>query len=91
MDLTGGRAKSGYKLHQFPQIASIGMILACRGSQFPASHLLTLFCKLNGSDIYLVIVQCIFPQYALKFITTPFFILNSAYDVYQVIKLFYLK
>uniref|UniRef100_A0A2N9GFQ5 Pectin acetylesterase n=1 Tax=Fagus sylvatica TaxID=28930 RepID=A0A2N9GFQ5_FAGSY len=26
---------------------------------------------------------CIFPQYALKFITTPFFILNSAYDVYQ--------
>ncbi|EEF49095.1 pectin acetylesterase 9 [Ricinus communis] len=27
---------------------------------------------------------CIFPQYALRFITTPFFILNSAYDVYQV-------
>ncbi|CAL8127354.1 unnamed protein product [Prunus armeniaca] len=26
---------------------------------------------------------CFFPQYALKFITTPFFILNSAYDVYQ--------
>ncbi|XP_050139005.1 pectin acetylesterase 9-like [Malus sylvestris] len=27
--------------------------------------------------------QHFFPQYALKFITTPFFILNSAYDVYQ--------
>lgn len=26
---------------------------------------------------------CIFPQYALRFITPPFFILNSAYDVYQ--------
>ncbi|KAF5732364.1 hypothetical protein HS088_TW18G01058 [Tripterygium wilfordii] len=26
---------------------------------------------------------CIFPQYALKYIETPFFILNSAYDVYQ--------
>lgn len=26
---------------------------------------------------------CIFPQYSLKYITTPFFILNSAYDVYQ--------
>ncbi|XAR71711.1 hypothetical protein NMG60_11018105 [Bertholletia excelsa] len=26
---------------------------------------------------------CFFPQYALKFITTPYFILNSAYDVYQ--------
>ncbi|XP_038709102.1 pectin acetylesterase 9-like isoform X2 [Tripterygium wilfordii] len=26
---------------------------------------------------------CIFPQYALKYIKTPFFILNSAYDVYQ--------
>ncbi|GJR20276.1 pectin acetylesterase 9 [Tanacetum coccineum] len=27
--------------------------------------------------------QCIFPQYLLKYITSPFFILNSAYDVYQ--------
>ncbi|OMO97823.1 Pectinacetylesterase [Corchorus olitorius] len=27
--------------------------------------------------------QCLFPQYALRYITTPFFILNSAYDVYQ--------
>ncbi|GMP81142.1 hypothetical protein CsSME_00035951 [Camellia sinensis var. sinensis] len=27
--------------------------------------------------------QCFFPQYALKYIRTPFFILNSAYDVYQ--------
>ncbi|CAA7403378.1 unnamed protein product [Spirodela intermedia] len=27
--------------------------------------------------------QCFFPQYALPFIRTPFFILNSAYDVYQ--------
>lgn len=27
--------------------------------------------------------QCFFPQYALRYITTPFFILNSAYDVYQ--------
>ncbi|GAB2265194.1 Pectin acetylesterase 9 [Dionaea muscipula] len=27
--------------------------------------------------------QCIFPQYALQFIRTPFFILNTAYDVYQ--------
>ncbi|XP_060203636.1 pectin acetylesterase 9 isoform X1 [Lycium barbarum] len=26
---------------------------------------------------------CLFPQYALPFIRTPFFILNSAYDVYQ--------
>ncbi|KAI5355587.1 PREDICTED: pectin acetylesterase [Prunus dulcis] len=26
---------------------------------------------------------CFFPQYAMKFITPPFFILNSAYDVYQ--------
>ncbi|KAK4786914.1 hypothetical protein SAY86_010747 [Trapa natans] len=26
---------------------------------------------------------CFFPQYALKFITTPIFILNSAYDVFQ--------
>ncbi|XP_056159017.1 pectin acetylesterase 9 isoform X4 [Syzygium oleosum] len=26
---------------------------------------------------------CFFPQYTLKYITTPFFILNSAYDVYQ--------
>ncbi|KAL6127711.1 hypothetical protein ACLB2K_071074 [Fragaria x ananassa] len=26
---------------------------------------------------------CIFPQYALRFITPPFFILNSGYDVYQ--------
>ncbi|KAL7175520.1 hypothetical protein ACSBR2_029172 [Camellia fascicularis] len=28
--------------------------------------------------------QCFFPQYALKYLRTPFFILNSAYDVYQV-------
>ncbi|XP_062153496.1 pectin acetylesterase 9 [Alnus glutinosa] len=26
---------------------------------------------------------CFFPQFALKYISTPFFILNSAYDVYQ--------
>ncbi|XP_075649199.1 pectin acetylesterase 9 isoform X1 [Castanea sativa] len=26
---------------------------------------------------------CFFPQYALKFITTPFFILNTAYDTFQ--------
>lgn len=26
---------------------------------------------------------CFFPQYALRYITTPFFILNSAYDVFQ--------
>ncbi|XP_024029199.1 pectin acetylesterase 9 [Morus notabilis] len=26
---------------------------------------------------------CFFPQYALRFIQTPFFILNSAYDVFQ--------
>uniref|UniRef100_A0A7N0UPU7 Pectin acetylesterase n=1 Tax=Kalanchoe fedtschenkoi TaxID=63787 RepID=A0A7N0UPU7_KALFE len=26
---------------------------------------------------------CIFPQYAMRYIRTPFFILNSAYDVYQ--------
>ncbi|KAL0452493.1 UNVERIFIED_CONTAM: Pectin acetylesterase 9 [Sesamum latifolium] len=31
----------------------------------------------------LVILQCFFPQYALPYIKTPFFILNSAYDVYQ--------
>ncbi|OVA14052.1 Pectinacetylesterase [Macleaya cordata] len=27
--------------------------------------------------------QCFFPQYALPYIKTPYFILNSAYDVYQ--------
>ncbi|KAL9265498.1 Pectin acetylesterase 9-like protein [Drosera capensis] len=27
--------------------------------------------------------QCFFPQYALRYIRTPFFILNTAYDVYQ--------
>lgn len=27
--------------------------------------------------------QCFFPQYALAYIRTPYFILNSAYDVYQ--------
>ncbi|KAL8534422.1 hypothetical protein ACS0TY_010440 [Phlomoides rotata] len=27
--------------------------------------------------------QCFFPQYVLPYIRTPFFILNSAYDVYQ--------
>ncbi|KAK3220699.1 hypothetical protein Dsin_014669 [Dipteronia sinensis] len=26
---------------------------------------------------------CFFPQYALKYIATPFFVLNSAYDVFQ--------
>ncbi|KAJ6761379.1 PECTIN ACETYLESTERASE 9 [Salix purpurea] len=28
---------------------------------------------------------CMFPQYFLRYITAPFFILNTAYDVYQVI------
>lgn len=32
-------------------------------------------------------VQCFFPQYALPNIRTPYFILNSAYDVYQVKKM----
>nr|AFN53693.1 pectinacetylesterase [Linum usitatissimum] len=32
----------------------------------------------------LVTLQCFFPQYALRYITTPFFLLNSAYDVYQI-------
>ncbi|GAB4858274.1 Pectin acetylesterase 9 [Ancistrocladus abbreviatus] len=27
--------------------------------------------------------QCLFPQYALHYIRTPFFVLNTAYDVYQ--------
>ncbi|GAB2249851.1 hypothetical protein Droror1_Dr00013210 [Drosera rotundifolia] len=27
--------------------------------------------------------QCFFPQYALRYIRTPFFVLNTAYDVYQ--------
>ncbi|KAF9617647.1 hypothetical protein IFM89_037710 [Coptis chinensis] len=27
--------------------------------------------------------QCFFPQYVLPYITTPYFILNTAYDVYQ--------
>ncbi|KAF5183323.1 Pectin acetylesterase [Thalictrum thalictroides] len=27
--------------------------------------------------------QCFFPQYSLAYITTPYFILNSVYDVYQ--------
>ena len=35
--------------------------------------------------------QCFFPQYALPFIETPFFILNSAYDVFQVIFIFQKK
>lgn len=30
-------------------------------------------------------MQCFFPQNALDFIRTPYFILNSAYDIYQVI------
>ncbi|KAF3321210.1 protein notum isoform X3 [Carex littledalei] len=29
-------------------------------------------------------VTCFFPQYAIRYLQTPFFILNSAYDVYQV-------
>ncbi|KAL3650496.1 Pectin acetylesterase 9 [Castilleja foliolosa] len=28
--------------------------------------------------------QCFFPQYVLPYIKTPFFILNSAYDVFQI-------
>ncbi|KAL0403146.1 UNVERIFIED_CONTAM: Pectin acetylesterase 9 [Sesamum radiatum] len=43
--------------------------------------------SLNHSMRYfynsLVTLQCFFPQYALPYIKTPFFILNSAYDVYQ--------
>ncbi|KAM7504763.1 hypothetical protein LguiB_003667 [Lonicera macranthoides] len=31
----------------------------------------------------LITLQCFFPQHALTFVRTPFFILNSAYDVYQ--------
>ncbi|XP_064989193.1 pectin acetylesterase 9-like isoform X12 [Musa acuminata AAA Group] len=31
----------------------------------------------------LVSLQCFFPQHALSYIRTPYFILNSAYDVYQ--------
>ncbi|KAI3872979.1 hypothetical protein MKW92_039723 [Papaver armeniacum] len=27
--------------------------------------------------------QCFFPQYALRYVKTPYFILNSAYDTYQ--------
>ncbi|TQD86600.1 hypothetical protein C1H46_027866 [Malus baccata] len=37
----------------------------------------------NGTRNSVYPELCFFPQYALKFITTPFFILNSAYDVYQ--------
>lgn len=42
-----------------------------------------------GTAVLLIIlfspsVQCFFPQYALQNIKTPYFILNSAYDVYQV-------
>ena len=44
---------------------------------------ITLFCS-NSSE--LDNLQCIFPQYSLKYITTPFFVLNSAYDVFQVRK-----
>ncbi|KAF5938059.1 hypothetical protein HYC85_025565 [Camellia sinensis] len=33
----------------------------------------------------LISLLCFCPQYALKDIKTPFFILNSAYDVYQTI------
>ncbi|XP_061368844.1 pectin acetylesterase 9 [Gastrolobium bilobum] len=34
------------------------------------------------SELYLPYL-CFFPQYALKYISTPYFILNSAYDVFQ--------
>nr|GLL28173.1 pectin acetylesterase 9 isoform X6 [Ipomoea trifida] len=37
----------------------------------------------NCTDSLLHPQLCIFPQYALSYIQTPFFILNSAYDVYQ--------
>ncbi|XP_019149781.1 PREDICTED: pectin acetylesterase 9 isoform X2 [Ipomoea nil] len=37
----------------------------------------------NCTDSLLHPQLCIFPQYALPYIQTPFFILNSAYDVYQ--------
>ncbi|GAV79301.1 PAE domain-containing protein [Cephalotus follicularis] len=37
--------------------------------------------KCTGSFDYPTL--CFFPQYALEYITTPYFILNSAYDVYQ--------
>ncbi|KAK8951511.1 hypothetical protein KSP39_PZI004874 [Platanthera zijinensis] len=36
----------------------------------------------------LVNLQCFFPQYNLPFIRTPFFLLNSAYDVYQLNHIF---
>ncbi|KAL0907665.1 hypothetical protein M5K25_022087 [Dendrobium thyrsiflorum] len=32
--------------------------------------------------------QCFFPQYNLPFIRNPFFILNSAYDIYQIDHIF---
>ncbi|KAJ0967167.1 hypothetical protein J5N97_024084 [Dioscorea zingiberensis] len=32
---------------------------------------------------HLLPYQCFFPQYALRYIRTPYFILNTAYDVYQ--------
>ncbi|XP_072956890.1 pectin acetylesterase 9-like [Typha angustifolia] len=32
--------------------------------------------------------QCFFPQYALAYIKTPYFILNAAYDVYQFSHIF---
>ncbi|KAL2550480.1 Pectin acetylesterase 9 [Forsythia ovata] len=37
----------------------------------------------NCTSSNLYPTQCFFPQYALPYIRTPFFILNSAYDVYQ--------
>ncbi|VAI22464.1 unnamed protein product [Triticum turgidum subsp. durum] len=37
----------------------------------------------NCSDSTVKSYQCFFPQYALRSIRAPYFILNSAYDVYQ--------
>lgn len=33
---------------------------------------------------FVSILQCFFPQHALPYIRTPYFTVNSAYDVYQV-------
>ncbi|CAN1264722.1 Pectin acetylesterase 9 [Linum perenne] len=38
----------------------------------------------NCTDNSLDPKLCFFPQYALRYITTPFFLLNTAYDVYQI-------
>ncbi|KAK0596809.1 hypothetical protein LWI29_019262 [Acer saccharum] len=53
----------------------------CLDGSLPAYHLHRGFGA--GARNWLLQFECFFPQYALKYIETPFFVLNSAYDVFQ--------